>query len=222
MVSSNKIVFGFVILLVPANIFAAPVSKIDKNVKSGDKVSTIRVPNDVTPEIRKLAGPHISALNTVLALFPATTVRIDVTKGRASEARQRAHGRLGISNRDSGEDASFVQSEFATIIEPIREFLEFIKNHKVTARGIIIQCLESQNYRQGLEATDSFLYKFIEQIGSIDSIAAQEITSVHDLHVLSKDVEALSGAIVESLSAEARTAFDATRQILIEKRSAAK
>lgn len=213
--NSKKLVFYGFVCLIPAGVFAntsLPYA-VDVATKKVEAFCDIKA-----PEAQLITSNEMKLLNDVLALFPITTVRMKLAEQQTHAVQKKLQDRLNIQMRNAHDDQKFIQEQLKAVIEPIKQFFDLIRSYKDVAQPLIKQCLQNQEYRKNSSPEDSLLYQFFEKTGPVDTLASQEIKTIESLMLLCKDVEALSGSIIKSLSDRSKAAFEKTMQVLHNKK----
>lgn len=212
---SKKIVLGSVIFLAPAGVFA--MSCTTQQLDSCSAMQKNELSNQEL-HARVIKSREMGMLNDVLALFPITTVRMKLAQQQTQVVQKRLQDRLKDQCRNMVDDEKFVQEQLKVVMEPIKQFFDLIRSYKDVAQPLIKECLQGQPYRINEQPEQSLLNQFFERTGAVDVLAAQDIKSIQALTTLCKDVEALCGSVLESLSPRAKSAFEKTMQGLQDKK----
>lgn len=160
------------------------------------------------PVVCELKSQEMGLLDNMLALFPITMVRVKCSEQQARTVQKKIQAHLNMQQRSIAQDQKLIQEQLKSVIEPVKQFFDLIRNYKDVAQPLVKECLATQPYRTGKTPDQSLLYQFFNKQGSIDTLAQQEVKSIEDLTILCNDIISLCGCIMKSTSPRSKAAFE--------------
>jgi hypothetical protein len=160
------------------------------------------------PVVCELKSQEMGLLDNMLALFPITMVRVKCSEQQARTVQKKIQAHLNTQQRSIAQDQKVIQEQLKSVIEPVKQFFDLIRNYKDVAQPLVKECLATQPYRTGKTPDQSLLYQFFNKQGSIDTLALQEVKSIEDLTILCNDIISLCGCIMKSTSPRSKAAFE--------------
>jgi hypothetical protein len=185
-----------------------------------DSVQVVVTTKDVTsvvvqrqPELKakQLKCPQMRLLNAVFEEKPYSMVRIKITCAKAAKAIQAINelekaAKPGVKKyfATDAEERLFITGHLKLLIDPIRQFFDYVREHAAIVAPIIAESLEITPQ----QVSKSRLLKFFESKEEASTFFDQEIKSVEDLKQVSLEFIKVFSDVNESLSARARTLCD--------------
>ncbi len=168
----------------------------------GDKVT---LPMVMVNKILKANG--LATARMVYAQITAREIIDSIDAYNVSRSEGKKPNGITITRKVSGKteatckgEEEFVKESINSIIEPVEVFIGALKKQEKELRPIIEKSLG-----QGRAPR---LIKYFQQTGNFKEVVQKDITTVDDLRNVCEDLETLFADIYESLTPEARQAYE--------------
>lgn len=160
---------------------------------------------------KKLTCPQVRLLNMVLEENPIAIVRSKMSCARAAKAIQmindleKASGTSTALFANTQEEQAFINGHLKLMLEPVRQFLDLVREHKSIVKPVITESLAIASN----ETQKSWLLKFIETQDDVHVFFDKNITTTPSLKQACSEFITVFGDITESLSEKAKSKCDA-------------